>query len=557
MRNIFSFIALLLLLLSPVSAQEDFALSLEQQVAQMFMVTVHGAELPEIGRDFLQRWQPGAMVLFTSNVGSAAAVTRLTNNYQQAMADVDAPPLLIAVDQEGGDVQRLRDGMTRLPLPPLVTATNDPELAFAMGALVAEELRAVGVNMNLAPVADLLTNAANPIVTRRSYGSDPQLTGETISNVLRGMQDNGVLATLKHFPGHGDTSSDSHVDLPVLDLSQERLNATELVPFAMGIEAGVEAVMVAHIWYSTLAPEEVVPASLSPEVVTGLLREQMGFDGIILSDALDMDAIDRRYSYPQAAVMAVQAGADMLATGPGIGLETQAAMMQAVIDAVRSGEIPASRIQESAARVLEAKQRYGLFEWEPLDPATVDARINRVAHEAQIDALYPAATTVVYDRNRLVPAPLEGTTLLIYPASRPSIQATCQAYRRDIRWLGVSQSPTPQDMAWATQAAISADAVIVFTEDAVDNVPQQLLVQGLPPQKTVVVALGSPFDWQYFPEIAAYLLSYSPAPAAVDAVCRVLLADAPAPGVLPVTLSSMLPAGTAAENSLVSTLFSG
>jgi beta-N-acetylhexosaminidase len=398
--------------------------------------------------------------------------------------------------------------------------------------------------MNLAPVADLLTNPKNPVVAHRSYGSDPNLTGHTISQVLRGMQSGGVLATLMHFPGHGETSSDSHVDLPVLDLSQQRLDSTELVPFRLGIEAGAEAVMVAHIWYSTLSPEQVIPASLSPEVVTGLLREQMGFEGIILSDALDMDAIDRRYSYPQAAVMAVQAGADMLAMGPGIGLDTQAEMMQAVIDAVRSGEIPEARIRESAARILDVKARYGLFGWQPLDPATVDSRIDRAAHEAQIEALYPAAITVVYDHNQLVPVQDGANALLIYPASRPSIQATCQQYRSDIRWLGVSQSPTPQDIAWAAQAATDVDSVIVFTEDAVDNVAQQLLVQALPPQKTVAVALGSPFDWQYYPEVAAYVLTYSPAPAAVDAACRVLLDAAPAPGVLPVHLSNVLRAGT-------------
>ncbi len=411
--------------------------------------------------------------------------------------------------------------------------------------------------MNLAPVADLLTNPDNPIVAQRSYGSDPQLTGKTISQVVQGLQAGGVLATLKHFPGHGDTTSDSHVDLPVLNLSRERLESTELVPFRMGIAAGAEAVMVAHIWYSTLEPDEVRPASLSASVVTGLLRDELGFDGIIMTDALDMDAIDVRYTYPQAAVMAVQAGVDMLAMGPGIGLDTQAEMMQAVIDAVRSGEIPESRIHESAQRILDAKARYKLMNWQPLDPATASERINQEAHEAQIDALYPAAVTLAYDRSALVPVPSERATLVIYLASRPSIQTACQSYRSDLHWLGVSQYPTEQDIAWARQAASTAETVVVVTEDAADITAQQQLVQALPPEKTVVLALGSPFDWQAFPDVAAYVLTYSPRHAGLFAGCGVILGGLPAPGVLPVTLSPELPAGSGAEDSLVSNLLSG
>ena len=348
-------VVLLGLLIAPARQSLVDSMTLEQQVAQMFMVTVHGSVLPEAGRDFLQRWQPGATVLFTSNADPPAALTHLTNSYQLALVDVGAPPLLIAVDQEGGVAQRLYQGMTVLPVPLLLTAAHDETLARQMGGVVAEELRAVGVNMNLAPVADLLTNLDNPVLGRRTYGSDPQLSGQTISALTEGMQSGGVLATLKHFPGHGDTSDDSHTELPVLNLSRERLESTELVPFKMGIKAGAQAVMVAHIWFSALEPQPDLPASLSSKVVTGLLRQEIGFQGLIMTDALDMDAIDRRFSYPRAAVMAVQAGADLLAMGPGIGFETQAEMMQAVIDAVHQGEISPERIRESAARILAIK----------------------------------------------------------------------------------------------------------------------------------------------------------------------------------------------------------
>ena len=229
-------LGLILLTCLPVHAQQLELLSLEQRVAQLFMVTVHGSQLPEVGRQFLQHWQPGAIVLLTSNTGTPQAVTRLTNSYQQAMRDVGAPPLLIATDQEGGVVQRLTDGFTTWPVAALITATNDSDMAKAFGTAVAAELSAVGINMNLGPVADLETNPANPIIRRRSFGSDPHSVGPTLMHVADGLQQAGVLATLKHFPGHGETDRDSHVDLPVIDLDRERLLSTEVEAFQKGAQ---------------------------------------------------------------------------------------------------------------------------------------------------------------------------------------------------------------------------------------------------------------------------------------------------------------------------------
>jgi beta-N-acetylhexosaminidase len=302
----------------------------------MFMVSLYGAELTEVGRDFLQHWQPGAIALFGNNAGSPEAITTLTNAYQQTITEAGGLPLLLAVDQEGGVIAHLTEGFTTFPAPLLLTATGDPELAHAAGQAMGEELTAVGINMNLAPVADLETNPNNPIIQRRSFGSDPQLTAPIIVAFADGLQDGGVLATLKHFPGHGDTSADSHTTLPVVNHNRERLDTVELVPFQAGIEAGVEAVMVAHIWYPALEPQENLPSTLSHNVITGLLREELGFDGLIMTDALAMDAIDTSYSLEDASVLAVQAGVDLLSFGTNAGLQTQGQAIQAVVDAVRT-----------------------------------------------------------------------------------------------------------------------------------------------------------------------------------------------------------------------------
>jgi beta-N-acetylhexosaminidase len=518
-------------------------LTLEQRVGQMFMVSLYGPELTEVGRDFLRRWQPGALALFGSNAGAPEDVTALTNAFQHTITDAGGLPLLIAVDQEGGLIAHLRDGFTEFPAPMLVTATGDPELAYAFGEAIGQELRAVGITMNLAPVADLETNPDNPIIRRRSFGSDPHLTAPMIAAVVRGLQDAGVLATLKHFPGHGDTSADSHVALPVIRHSRERLHSVELIPFQAGIAVRAEAVMVAHIWYPALELQENLPATLSHEVVTGLLREDLGFDGLIMTDALAMDAIDTAFSYEDAAVMAVQAGVDVLAFGTNAGLQTQGQAIQAVVDAVRAGLISEERINTSVQRILDVKARYGILEWQPLDVAGASERVNREAHEALVETLFRAGVTVVYDDRGVLPLSDASSLAFVYPATRTQVARECEVYHAGIDWVGVSGSPQDEEIAWARSAARSADTVVVFTQNAVDDVQQQALVRALPPEKTIVVALWSPYDWTAFPDISGYVTTYSPLRPAVPAACAVLFGAIPAQGQLPIALSPDLPAG--------------
>lgn len=509
---------------TPLSAQDDLinGLTLEQRAAQLFMAHLYGTALNETDRNFLKNWQPGGVVLMDSNSGTPDAVTRLTNSYQQTITEVGGLPLLIAVDQEGGPIAALEDGFTAWPTPALMTAAGDIELAQRVGAAVAEELRAVGVNMNLAPVADLETNPDNMIIARRSFGSDPTLVSPALAGFIAGSQDAGVLATAKHFPGHGPTSGDSHTALLTIDLSRERLEAVELAPFQAAIDAGVEAVMAAHIWYPALEAEANLPASLSPHILTKLLREDMGFDGLIVTDALDMDAIDTIYSYPEAAVKAVQAGADIILSAH-VGPETVAQGIQAVADAVRTGAISERRLNDSVRRILDAKARYSLLdEWIPLEPASASERVNLNTHAALLDDLFRAGVTVASDEQNLIPLSSEKSIAIIYPATRVQVMNACRAYRDDIRWVGMSDSPSAEEIGWAQGAATLVDVVIVFTQNAIHNQQQAALVNALPPYKTVVVALWSPYDWAAFPNIAGYLATYSPARPAVPAACGVL-----------------------------------
>jgi beta-N-acetylhexosaminidase len=523
------------------------SMTLTQQVSQLFMVSLWGEVLTLEGRAFLETYQPGGVSLFGYNTSSAAQITTLTNDIQTTItAQPGAAPAWIAIDQEGGTVSRLSGAaeFTSFPVSMTVAATNDPAYGYAIGAALAEELRAVGINMNLAPVADVETNPNNPVIYRRAFSSDATLTARMVAAEIAGMQANGVLATAKHFPGHGETDTDSHLTLPVVELDRARIDAVELVPFREAISANVGAIMAGHLVYPALDSTPDMPASLSPLVLDDLLRGELGYDGMIMTDALDMDAIDQRYTLSQAAVMTIQAGADLVTPGPHVSLRTQQAAIEAVIEAVENGTISRTRITDSARRILTLKAQYGVLDWTPLDPASAVQRINRDAHEALIADLFRAAVTVAYDQTDLIPFAAETRVALVYPATQPSIARTCEAYHPDLWLVGVSTGPTDEERAWASSAAQWADAVIVMTSDAHLNRPMQALVNSLPPEKTVVVALRSPYDWTLFPDIAAYALTYSPLPAAYPAVCGGLFGAQPVTGVLPITLDPALPAGS-------------
>jgi beta-N-acetylhexosaminidase len=511
-------------------------MTLEQKVAQMFLVGIFGSTLNEPNRILLETWQPGGAVLFVSNVGQPDAVTRLINDWQGTIVDLGGVPMFVATDQEGGVIARLKDGFTTFPAMMLLTATGDVSMAYRTGEALARELSAVGVNMNLAPVADLYTNLRNPIIGRRSFGSEPEATGQMLAALIRGMQAGGVMATAKHFPGHGDTALDSHTALPVVDYPLEELERIELSPFRWTVASGVEAVMVAHIWYPALDPQDETPASLSHNVITGLLRERMGFTGLVMTDAIEMDAIDTRLSYAEASIQAIEAGVDLVAFGAHLSPQTQSDAMQTVVDAVRSGRLSAARIDESVRRILDAKLRYGVLDWQPLDASQAAARVDAPAGAALVQDIFRAGVTLAYDQTGMIPLNPARTVAVIYPASRPSIRTQCERPGWPVEWVGVAESPSDNDIARAGQAARRADGAVVFTINAGSDPTQQALVNALPPEKTAAVALFSPFDWVAFPGVSAFITTYSPLAEGVPAACAVLFGDQTARGRLPVAL---------------------
>ena len=297
----------------------------------------------------------GHVVLFRRNVDSPEQVADLVRELQSTARDAGhGQPLLVAVDQEGGRVARLREPWTIWPSARAVGRTGSEEIARRVAEALAHELKSCGIRYDFVPCVDVDTNPRNPVIGDRSFGDDPDLVGRLGVAMIRGLQDEGVVACAKHFPGHGDTDVDSHLDLPSVDHPRSRLEDVELGPFRKAIGAGVATVMASHLLVREL--DDALPATLSPKLVKGLLREDMGYGGVVVTDALEMDALARHWTPAQIAVLAAKAGCDLLAICR--GHDAQVEMMESLIRACEAGEIPFQDAEASEGRVRALKERF-------------------------------------------------------------------------------------------------------------------------------------------------------------------------------------------------------
>jgi beta-N-acetylhexosaminidase len=322
---------------------------LERQAASLFTVGFHGKSPSTELRGLLARGVSG-VILFSRNVGSPEDVLELNRELKREAGR----PLLTSVDQEGGAVARLREGFTRLPPMRAVGATRDAMLARQLGELIGRELRAVGFDMSYAPVLDVDTNPENPVIGARSFGRTPELVSDLGVALASGLQGVGVAACGKHFPGHGDTSQDSHRELPTLPHSLERLERVELAPFRRAAAAGIASLMTAHVIFEALDAER--PATMSHAVLTGLLREKLGYDGLVVSDDLEMKAIADHYGVEEAVVLGLQAGVDHFLCCHTAELTHRA--IDAVVGAVERGRLAPATVQRAAGRIEALVARY-------------------------------------------------------------------------------------------------------------------------------------------------------------------------------------------------------
>jgi beta-N-acetylhexosaminidase len=530
-------------------------MTLEEKIGQMIAVRFTGAFRnadSEYLRDLeslIVKTKIGGLILSGGEVYETA---ELTNAFQK-LAKV---PLLFASDLERGAGTQLTNATL---FPPLMSlgASGSEEQAYEMGRITALEGRAVGIHMTYAPVVDVNINPDNPIINTRSVGEDPALVSRIARAFIRGCQENGMIATAKHFPGHGDTAQDSHLLLPTITAGLDRLERVELAPFKDAVNAGVRAVMTSHLFVPALDPTPNLPATLSPAILTGVLRKKLGFRGLIVTDAMEMAGITNSFSPGDAALRAVLAGADIVLLPP-----EPARVAEYLAAAGRDGKIPAQRIGESVRRILEAKAGLGL---DRNRFVRIEDIRRKVAPRPFLDQAYQtfeSAVTLVKNEGDLIP--LTGADRKIAVFSLSSDQGdyfagrafVAEMKKRDPGILGFfADGDTGQDELDADVARSAGVDTVVFalfsrltsSKGSVDLEPkhaalvQKLAAAGGP--AVVAVSFGSPYFLQHFPGVAAYVCVYRNTPETQQIAARALFGEMDINGKLPVSLPGLYPIG--------------
>ncbi len=533
-------------------------LTLEEKVGQLLWYGLKDTSVGYETEQLIKEGKAGGFIFFARQGSSPATLKALTDQLLilNQSRERPTPGLVISVDHEGGTVQRWGAPFTPWPGNMAIGATGSVEYARRVGEAMAQEVKAAGINMNLSPVSDVNNNPANPVIGVRSFGEDPQMVSKMVTAYIQGAQGQQVSAVAKHFPGHGDTSLDSHKALPTVNQPMERLEKVELVPFKAAIAADVDAIMSAHIIFPAIA-KDGLPATLSSDVLTGLLKGKLGFKGLVVSDAMDtMKAITDKWGAEQGIVMAIQAGADAVLITESFGL--QSAYHGILVKAVQDGRISQERLNDAVRRNLELKAKRGLLPMAgaKLTVAPMDTSI--VGSEAHRNlALQVGADALTLVRNQHLPLKLtpEQVVLTVGPSYSAAVSnqgdiatalgAGLKAVHPTVKELTLDRSPSAAGAAAVKDAARDA-AVIVYAVTNSQKYPdhqkliKELVATGKP---VIVVGMGEPYDLTALPEVQTYLAAYGFQTSNLHGVGALLLGKAPPKGKLPVSIPGLYSAG--------------
>lgn len=541
-------------------------MTLEEKVGQLFVQQVYGADantpdernVPLYGvakpADVVKKYHLGGVIHFawTDSLKNPTQIATLNNAMQAAAVGSGAKiPLTIATDQEQGPVTRLGPPATQLPGAMALGAGRSAKDARTAAAITGAELKAVGINTNYAPDADVNVNAANPVIGVRSFSSDPALVSTMVSAQVKGLQADGkVSATVKHFPGHGDTDVDSHTGLPVITHSKADWSKLDEPPFRAAIKAGVDQIMSAHLVVPALDPSGD-PATLSKPIITGVLRQQLGYRGVVVTDSLAMEGVRTKYGDGEVAVKALLAGDDQLLMSPKMDLA-----YNSVLQAVRSGRLPMQRIDESVGRVLALKWKRQLFAKPYVSVPKAAQRLGTPAHLAQAEAVADRGITMLRNEDKHLPLAPAGRRILVAGyGTEATATLAAELGRRgaQVSTLETGAAPKPATITAAVAKAGGVDDIVLTTMNAstAANAGQCDLFAALQRTGTpvTVVAVRNPYDINVLPQARSYLATYSYNAVSLRAAARVLVGEVTARGVLPVSIptadgkSTMYPFG--------------
>ncbi|MET7856797.1 glycoside hydrolase family 3 protein [Streptomyces sp. NPDC005318] len=536
-------------------------MSLEEKVGQLFVMRVYGhsatepdqadidANLAEIGvrtaAELIAKYHVGGIIYFAwaHNTRDPHQIADLSNGIQHAgLAGPTPLPLLISTDQEHGIVCRVGEPATLMPGAMALGAGGSRSDARRAGQIAGAELAAIGINQNYAPDADVNVNPANPVIGVRSFGADPQAVAAMVASQVKGYQSSGIASTAKHFPGHGDTNTDSHTGLPYIHHTREQWAELDSPPFRAAIAAGIDSIMTAHIVVPALDPAED-PATLSRPILTGILREELGYDGVVITDSLGMEGVRTKYGDERVPALALQAGVDQLLNPPDLDVS-----WNGLLDAVKSGEISEARLEESILRILRLKTKLGLFD----DPFVTHRGVDRVvgtrSHLAAADRIAENTTTLLTNDRAVLPLSRRShKNLLVVGADPASPSGTTGPPTTTLATafgelghtataLSTGTAPTQAKIAEAVAAAQGKDAVVVGTYNVSATNSQRTLVgalvaTGVP---VITVAIRNPYDIAQLPAHAASLATYSWTDVELRAAARVIAGHAEPGGRLPV-----------------------
>ncbi|MEU7996497.1 glycoside hydrolase family 3 protein [Micromonospora sp. NPDC049060] len=548
-------------------------MSLPQKVGQLFATYVYGADATEPSAadraanraafgvetpaEVVDQFHLGGVCYFSwsRNLDSPRQIATLSNGLQRAAVGDGTKgrvPLLVSTDQEQGVVLRMPAPAAQFPGSMALGAGRSPAAAREAAKITGRELRAVGIHQPYAPIADVNVDPGNPVIGVRSFGADPHLVSELTAAQVAGFQDGaGVTAVAKHFPGHGDTATDSHTDLPVIDHTRQEWDRIDAPPFRRAISAGVESIMTAHIVVPALDPSGD-PATLSPTILTGVLRGELGFRGVIVTDALNMAGVRRKYGDDRVPVLALKAGADQLLMPPDLRLARDA-----VLRAVATGELTERRVDESVRRILAMKYRQGLARSPLVDVEQAVRTVGAPEHLAAVARVTDPTLTAVRNDAGLLPLDPAQRSVLVTgwnSAAFAPVETVADGFTARGARATARPATLPSDQTIAATAALAAghDLTVVLTNKAWDTTvtdprgTQRRLVAALlgTGKPVVVVAVRDPYDVAYLPGVTTYLATYSYTRAAMDALVRALHGELSPRGRLPVTIPTAEGAGT-------------
>ena len=534
-------------------------MTLEEKVGQLFIQNVYGSDattpdarnLPLYGvaspAEVVQKYHLGGIIYFawTDSVQNPDQIVGLSNGLQKAaltQASKVRVPLQIATDQEQGVVTRIGPPATQFPGSMALGAGRSAPDARTAAAITGMELLAMGVNTNFAPDCDVNVNPLNPVIGTRSFSSRPELAAQLAAAQVAGYQrDGGVASSAKHFPGHGDTATDSHVAFPIITHTREQWEAIDAPPFKAAINEQIDMIMTAHLSFPAL-DDSGNPATLSKPIMTDLLRGQLGYTGVIVTDSLAMQGVRDLYGDAEVAVRALLAGVDQLLMTPAMD-----DAFAAVLDAVRSGRIAEDELDAKVRRVLGLKYRRGIVARPYADPAAISSVVGTPAHLAAANSITDRTTTLVKNDAKALPLAPKGKKVLVTGygvGTTATLAAALTGKGATVQTIQTGTSPTDTQVTSAVAAAADKDVVVVTTMKAWDTSvtdtrggQQKLVKQLLATGKTVVVvAVRDPYDIAYFTDAPTYVATYSYSPVAIEAAARVIVGDVSPTASLPVDI---------------------